>query len=730
MLTSPITTQIFSVRRMSCASCATRVEHVLSRLDGVEEAVVNFAAATVKVRYNPKLVQPSVLKEALDKQSYILDIQDDKDLLKAKTLKQLRRYCLLAILLSIPIMVLGMAAMHVRYVAFLLALLSTPIVFFIGRDFHQSAWRQLKSRHLGMDALVSLSTLIAYTYSLIHTFFPKYWTSKGIETHLYYEAATMIITFVIIGRYLEEKAKKRTTAALQNLIGLQVSNATLVDYNGEQIEVAIDKIMKYDTLLVRPGEKIAVDGKIIEGTTYIDESMLSGESLPLYKQVGDKVFAGTINQKGSIKFQALEVGDNTVLAHIIKKVEEAQGSKAPIQRLTDRIASVFIPIIMVVAFTTFALWNIFGGADGFYLGLSCSIAVLVIACPCALGLATPTAISVGMGRAAEKGILFKDAESMEHLRKTDTIVLDKTGTLTKGTPQVKEFLQIEKSDIAMAVFKSLEQKSEHPLAQAVVIYLQDIPSVKIKDYHTHTGQGVTGVHLQTHYAIGTMAFIKDRGIHIPSHVEKQLYTWEQQALTVIAFADDKQLLALAALQDTLREDAVATLQTLKIKNIRVALLSGDSEAAVAAMAKQIGILDYRSRMLPQDKASYIAELQQKGYKVLMVGDGINDSPALAQADVSMAMGSGTDIAMEVANITLLHGDLQKIPIAIQLSHDIQKVIYQNLLWAFLYNAVSIPIAAGILYPSFGISLHPMLAAAAMSLSSVSVITNSLRLRKR
>jgi Cu2+-exporting ATPase len=705
------------------------VEQILSKLDGVEDAVVNFAASTVKVKFNPRLVQPSLFQEALGKQSYLLDIDGEKDLKNLATLGILKTKCMLAIALSIPVMVLGMTAMHNQYVPFILALLSVPIVFYFGWDFHQSAWSQLKSRHLGMDALVSLSTLIAFIYSLFNTFFPTYWTSKGLENHLYYEAATMIITFVLLGKFLEEKAKNRTTSALQKLIGLQSTSATLVDFNDMQLNVDIDKIMKYDTLLVRPGERIAVDGKIIEGSTYIDEHMLSGESLPIFKQVGDKVFAGTINQSGSIKFQANEVGSQTVLAHIIKHVEEAIGSKAPIQKLADRVASIFIPIVLLISVSTFILWNIFGGVDGFYIGLSCMIAVLVIACPCALGLATPTAISVGMGRAAEKGILYRNAECMEQLQNIDSIVIDKTGTLTTGTPQVVEIFQVLDNAIAMSIFKSIEQKSEHPLAKSIVSYLHEIPTVKIQNYQTYAGKGISGTFSEGKYFIGSIAFIKDNGILLSQSIEEKLTIWEQKAYSVIILSDDKQILAIAALQDSIRENVSSVIKYLEDKRINLSILSGDSDAAVASIAAQVGISVYHSRMLPQDKATFIAGLQQKGHKVLMVGDGINDSPALAQADVSIAMGSGTDIAMEVADITLLHGDLQKIPVAIELSENIYKVINQNLIWAFLYNIISIPIAAGILYPTFGYLLHPMLAAAAMSVSSVSVVTNSLRLRK-
>ena len=551
-----------------------------------------------------------------------------------------------------------------------------------------------------------------------------------MEPHVYFEAAAVIIAFILLGRTLEEKAKGDTTASLKKLIGLQPKNAIVVAADGTQTEIPISRIRVGDLLAVRPGEKIAVDGAVCEGDSYVDESMLSGEPLPVHKEPGTKVFAGTINQKGSFRFRAEKVGAATMLAQIIRMVQEAQGSKAPVQKLADKIAGIFVPAIIGIALLSFVLWLVFDPSGGMTHGILAAVTVLVIACPCALGLATPTAVMVGIGKGAEKGILIRDAVSLETAGKIDTVVLDKTGTLTEGKPVVTDIVWANGDDRAKAVFFSLEKLSEHPLADAVVHYFAGVPTLNVERFGSLTGKGIEGTVDGVRYFAGSRRLLDEQGIVVGKELNIEAQRLSAEAKSIVWFADSEQALAVAAIADRIKDSSVEAVRELQAAGIDVYMLTGDSRAAAGHIAEKAGIRNFEAEILPQDKAAFVKRLQTLGHKVAMAGDGINDSAALAQADLSIAMGGGSDIAMDVAQMTIISSDLRKIPEAIRLSKQTVRTIRQNLFWAFIYNLVGIPVAAGALYPVSGFLLNPMIAGAAMALSSVSVVANSLRLKYR
>ena len=574
------------------------------------------------------------------------------------------------------------------------------------------------------------STGIAYLFSLFNLVFPEFWLSRGVEPHVYFEAAAVIIAFILLGRTLEEKAKGDTTASLKKLIGLQPKNAIVVAADGTQTEIPISRIRVGDLLAVRPGEKIAVDGAVCEGDSYVDESMLSGEPLPVHKEPGTKVFAGTINQKGSFHFRAEKVGAATMLAQIIRMVQEAQGSKAPVQKLADKIAGIFVPAIIGIALLSFVLWLVFDPSGGLTHGILAAVTVLVIACPCALGLATPTAVMVGIGKGAEKGILIRDAVSLETAGKIDTVVMDKTGTLTEGKPVVTDIVWANGDDRAKAVFFSLEKLSEHPLADAVVHYFAGVPTLNVERFGSLTGKGIEGTVDGVRYFAGSRRLLDEQGIVVGKELNIEAQRLSAEAKSIVWFADSEQALAVAAIADRIKDSSVEAVRELQAAGIDVYMLTGDSRAVAGHIAEKAGIRHFEAEILPQDKAAFVKRLQTLGHKVAMAGDGINDSAALAQADLSIAMGGGSDIAMDVAQMTIISSDLRKIPEAIQLSKQTVRTIRQNLFWAFIYNLVGIPVAAGALYPVSGFLLNPMIAGAAMALSSVSVVANSLRLKYR
>ena len=735
MANNKIVKQTFPVLEMSCAACAARVDKTLNKQPGVLSATVNYAAATATVEYDTSLCSPEALKTAIQKAGYdlIVDIQpqepEEAEHTHTEKLHHQKVRTIWAILLSLPIALIGMFFMDIPYANYIMWILSTPVVFWLGRDFYINAWKQLKHRSANMDTLVANSTGIAYLFSLFNLFYPEFWLERGVQPHVYFEAASVIIAFILLGRLLEARAKDNTSAAIKKLIGLQPKTVTLLTPDGKQQEVSIEQIRVHDTLLVKPGEKIAVDGMVCEGNSYIDESMLSGEPVPVYKEKGSHVFAGTINQKGSFQFKAEKVGSDTMLAHIIHMVQEAQGSKAPVQKLVDKIAGIFVPVILCIALLSFVLWLILAPENGFTHGLLAAVTVLIIACPCALGLATPTAIMVGIGKGAEQGILIKDAESLETAKRIDTIVLDKTGTITEGQPTVNHMVWWNNSEEVRNIFYSLEKLSEHPLANAVTYHLKG-EFLPLTQFESITGQGVKACFNNQYYLAGNEQLLKTQGIRISSEQEETAVTFTHDAQTVIWFADEKQVLGIAAISDRIKETSREAISLLQQQGIDVVMLTGNNPSTAQAIARQAGINHYQAEVLPQQKAAYIKSLQQKGKCVAMVGDGINDSAALAQADLSIAMGKGSDIAMDVAKITLISSDLTKIPEAIRLSALTVRTIRQNLFWAFIYNLIGVPVAAGILFPINGFLLNPMLAGAAMAMSSVSVVTNSLRLRNK
>lgn len=733
--------ETFPVLGMSCAACAARVEKTLSGQPGVASAAVNYAAATVCVEYDRDETSPEVLQKAVRDAGYDLlaghgaDEAGEAEKARMEKYRSLKKRTVWAAVLSLPVFVVGMFFMDMPYAGYLMWALSTPVVFWLGRDFHANAWKQLRHGTSNMDTLVSCSTGIAYLFSVFNLFFPGFWLSRGIEPHVYFESSSVIIAFILLGRCLEERAKANTSGAVRKLMGLRPKTVRIVDGDGFR-EVPVGMINPGDILAVRPGERIAVDGTVTEGASYVDESMLSGEPLPVAKSADSKVYAGTINQKGSFRFMADAVGEDTLLSRIISMVQDAQGSKAPVQKLVDRIAAVFVPVIMGVAVLSFVLWMILDPEDGFTHGLLALVTVLIIACPCALGLATPTAIMVGIGKGAENGILIKDAESLEIARKTDVVVLDKTGTLTEGNPEVVHFLwnddAVPESEQAglNAVLYNLEKLSEHPLADAVVRYLDGAANAAISDFESVTGAGVKGRCSGESYFAGNKAFVGSAGAVIPERLSAETDRLALQGHTVIWFADSRRILAAMTVSDRVKQGSAEAVASLRRAGIDVWMLTGDNAMTAEAVASSTGISHFKSGILPQEKAGFVRELQEKGHVVAMAGDGINDSAALAQADLSIAMGRGSDIAMDVAKMTVISSDLRKIPEALQLSRMTVRTIRQNLFWAFIYNMIGVPIAAGILYPVNGFLLNPMIAGAAMAFSSVSVVTNSLRLRKK
>jgi len=724
----------FPVLDMTCASCAVSVESILKSQQGVVSAAVNLATATVIVEYIPGVVEPLDLKKTVQSIGYDLLVEEDKD--EANTIEnlQLEKFALLkrktyfALALSAPIVLISMFFMNMPFANAIMWVLSTPVVLWLGSDFFINAWKQAKHRTANMDTLVALSTGVAYLFSVFNTVFPSFWNQRGLHAHVYFEAAAVVIAFILLGKLLEEKAKGNTSTAIKKLMGLQPKSVTIVHEGGHQKEVPIEQVEIGNIILVKPGEKIAVDGTLISGNSYVDESMLSGEPVPVLKIENEKVFSGTINQKGSFQFKAEKIGSDTMLAQIIKMVQNAQGSKAPVQKLVDKIAGVFVPVVILIAIASFIIWNIFGGENGFTEGLLALVTVLVIACPCALGLATPTAIMVGVGKGAEMGILIKDAESLEQAKKINTIILDKTGTITEGKPIVTNEFWSDDNNQLKQIFFSIEKLSEHPLADAVVKHLHLQTKTTLSNFESITGKGVKATFDGETYFVGNKSLLDEIGTTIDDSLLKNAEQWGNEAKTVIWFFTSKKALSVYAITDQIKANSKNAIAQLQQNGIDVFMLTGDNETTAKAIAESVGINHYKANVLPEQKAAFVKQLQLAGKVVAMVGDGINDSTALAQADVSIAMGKGSDIAIDVAKMTIISSDLGKIPDAIRLSKLTVATIKQNLFWAFIYNLIGIPIAAGILYPLNGFLLNPMIAGAAMALSSVSVVSNSLRLK--
>ena len=715
---------------MGCAACVARVEGALKGAKGVSGVNVSLASNTAQVDYDPAVTTPGELQKTVRDAGYdlLVDGTDDEadseaEIARQDAYKALEKDTLLAGILAALVMLLGMGFRDFPGKGFVLWALATPVVFWCGRRFFKAGFSALRHGSANMDTLVALSVSISYLFSVFNLLFPQVWTSQGLEAHLYFESATMIVAFILVGRLLEERAKHSTTAAIRALMGLQPKEAPARP--GEQI-------------LVKPGERLGVDGTVVDGTSYVDESMLTGEPVPALKQAGGKVYAGTINQKGALTVRVEKVGGDTLLSGIIRMVRDAQGSKAPIQKTVDRIAAVFVPVIIGLSLLTLLIWALSGEVT---LGLLAMVTVLVIACPCSLGLATPTAIIAGIGNGASKGILIKDAESLQLARKVDAVVMDKTGTLTEGKPSVVESVwdpavttEDDPSELNLRdVLYALEHRSDHPLAIAVCESLRGCEDLPVEGFEAILGKGIAGTVAGTRYYVGNLELLHEVLGSIPEvtnpMVADSIGTWMDAGYTVTLLFDRSKVHGVLALSDELKDTSIQAVKALQAQGIEIHMLTGDNEVAARHIAIATDIRHVKAHVLPQDKAEYVKSLQAAGKKVAMVGDGINDSAALAQADLGIAMGQGSDIAIDTAQVTIVSSDLTKIRDLIRLSRRTVAVIRENLFWAFFYNLLAVPVAAGVLYPFTGFLLNPMVAAACMALSSICVVTNSLRLRK-
>jgi len=727
----------FPVTGMSCASCSASVESILKATDGVIDASVNYANENAWAEYDEAVTSPEKLQKEVQSIGYDLIIDEDdstqlQEEIHLKHYKEVKYRTIWASIFALPVFIIGMFFMNIPYGNWISMVLTIPVLFWFGRNFFINAWKQVRHGKANMDTLVALSTGIAFVFSVFNTVNPAFWQNRGLEAHVYYEAAAVIIAFISLGKLLEERAKSNTSSAIKKLMNLQPKTVRIL-IEEKEVDIPVSEVVKGNVIIVRPGERIPVDGKLISGLSYVDESMINGEPIPVQKQLNDQVFSGTVNQKGSFQFIAEKVGSETLLSHIIKMVQEAQGSKAPVQRLVDKVAGIFVPIVIGISILTFAAWMTFGGEDAFTYALLTSITVLVIACPCALGLATPTAIMVGIGKGAENNILIKDAESLELGYKVNALILDKTGTITEGKPKVVAFEWneefVDKEDLKRILY-DLEVQSEHPLAEAVIneLKLNAITGIQTEHFESLTARGVKGVFNNTNYFVGNKKLMDDNNIQFTELLSQKAAKFQSLANTVIYFANSEKVLAVIAIADQIKTTSIKAVSQLQKMGIEVYMLTGDNKQTAAAVAKEVGIEKFKAEVQPSEKADFVKDLQKQGLIVAMVGDGINDSQALAQADVSIAMGKGSDIAMDVAKMTLITSDLQSIPKALRLSKKTVKTIRQNLFWAFIYNIIGIPLAAGVLYFYNGFLLDPMIAGAAMALSSVSVVSNSLRLK--
>ena len=733
-------TVILPIGGMSCASCAARIERNLKKLNGVTDAAVNFGTEKASVEYIPSLVDLQTVKKTIIDTGYTVIEAEEKNLLdidrerREGELRILKNELIESASLSIFI-VIGSMQMFIPHfpsiphsmMNSILFILTTFVQFKCGSRFYVGAWAALKHLGTDMNVLVAVGTTTAYLYSAFVTFFPTIF--PGAESEVYYDTAAVIITLILLGRYLEQRAKGRTSEAIKKLMGLQAKSAKVIR-NGEEIEVPIETLIAGDIVAVRPGEKIPVDGEIIEGNGAIDESMLTGESMPVDKKIGDTIIGATINRDGFIKFRTTRIGKDTLLSQIIKTVEEAQGSKAPIQRLADKVAGIFVPTVIGIAVATFFIWYLSG--QSFTMAMLAFVGVLIIACPCALGLATPTAIIVGTGKGAENGILIKGGESLETAHKIDTIVFDKTGTLTAGKPSVTDIITngIIVQDDLLKLAASAEAGSEHPYGIAIVTKAQEkeIKPYGIEEFKVFPGHGIKAKIEGMTILMGNEKKMSEEGINLNGFKEKA-DELSSHGKTPMYVAINNEMAGIIAVADTLKKDSIEAIRELQDMGLEVIMITGDNIRTAEAIAKETGIKRVLAEVLPQDKAEEVKRLQKEGKVVAMVGDGINDAPSLAQADVGIAIGAGTDIAIESSDITLIRNDMRGVSTAIRLSRQTMKTIKQNLFWAFIYNILGIPIAAGILYPFYGILLKPIFAAAAMAFSSVSVVTNSLRLKR-
>ena len=750
-------TLTLKLRGMSCASCANSIEKAIRSVPGVSEANVNFGVEQATVKYDPRKANIEKIQDAVDAAGYsAFSLQDqemitgeDDDVIAhrlAESRNLIRKVWVGGAISTI--LVVGSLSMMTGIDLPLIPawlsnqwfqlVLTAPVQFWCGYSFYINSWKALKHHAATMDTLIALGTSAAYFFSLFATLFPNFFINQGLMPEVYYETAAVVITLILIGRLFEHRARGQTSEAIRKLIGLQARDARVIR-DGQEIDIPIQEVTINDIILVRPGEKIPVDGEVVEGSSTVDEAMVTGESLPVKKQLGDEVIGTTINKTGSFKFRATRVGKDMFLSQIVKLVQEAQGSKAPIQRLADRVTGWFVPVVIALAIATFVIWfNVMGNLT---LALITTVGVLIIACPCALGLATPTSVMVGTGKGAENGILIKSAGSLELAHKIKTIVLDKTGTLTQGKPVVTDFVTVygtangnELKLLRLAA--AVERQSEHPLAEAVVNYAHQqqvnliaaqfkaMPSAS--DFVANAGSGVQGIVSDHLVQIGTQRWMEEMGINTHA-LEKHKAAWEAAGKTAVWIAVNGEMQGLLGIADALKPSSIAAVKALQKLGLEVVMLTGDNRPTAEAIAKEVNIKRVFAEVRPDQKARQVKALQSKGI-VAMVGDGINDAPALAQADVGIAIGTGTDVAIAASDITLISGDLQGIVTAIQLSRATMRNIRQNLFFAFVYNVAGIPIAAGILFPIFGWLLNPIIAGGAMAFSSVSVVTNALRLR--
>jgi len=728
------------INGMHCASCAVNISRNLEKIDGVKTAFVNYANEQASISFDQQKVTQAKLIQTITKLGYqaLSDNQATENLSvknRKRSLKEMKfKLWVGGILTALLVLNMFMLLPGLASSPWLLWLLATPIQFWVGKRFYQGAWSALKVGATNMDTLVVLGTSVAYFYSVFVVFLDNWFEGQELDTHLYFETAGAVITFVLLGKFLEMMAKDRTSTVLKKLLGLQVSNA-LVWRQGNWLKLPLKELVEGDRVLVKPGQKIPVDGVVVVGASAVDESMLTGESLPVNKLVGDRVVGATLNQSGVLEVKASNLGEKSVLANIIKLVKQAQGSRPPIQALVDRVAGVFVPVVLVLSILTLIGWLVLGGENKFLLALSSMMSVLIIACPCALGLATPTSLMVGVGRAAELGILIKDAQSLELATKVKAIVFDKTGTLTCGLPQADNvfFPQSTLSKLeVVSLTKSVEELSQHPLASAITKYClaqyKKLQNLKVKDFHDLAGRGVEAKVENKAVVIGTMELFKQIGIMIDHQHQVLADDWRRKSQTVVFVAVEKQLVAMFGLTDQLRLEASKLIKDLKKRKIVPIMLTGDKKMTATVFAQKLGIDQVVAEVMPEQKANTISSLRRQYGVVAMVGDGINDAPALAGADLSIAMGSGTDVAIESSSITLLRNDLKLVMTTIALSKATMNNIKQNLFWAFGYNLILIPVAMGVFFPFTGWLLNPGLAGLAMAFSSVSVVINALRLK--
>lgn len=733
-----------SVGGMTCAACVRRVESALESLDGVTDVAVNLATGRATLVHEPDWAGVEWLKRVVSDSGYEFlgvpeaSLEDPSEEARIRDIKELSTKFIVGVVLS-AIIFLGsmqdwfpyLRSIPRQIMLLFLFVLTTPVVFWVGSRFISGAIKAARQKTTDMNTLVAVGALSAYLYSTLATFVPQLFSGAGIAPHVYFDGSAMIITLILLGRLLEAKAKGKTSMAIKRLMGLKPRTARVIR-DGKEMDIPVDAVTKGDLILVRPGEKIPTDGVIVSGSSAIDESMLTGESIPVAKENGKEVFAATLNKTGSFTFRATKVGAETALAQIIRLVEEAQGSKAPIQRLADKVASIFVPVVFGIAVLTFVIWYFFVPEPMFSRALLNFVSVLIIACPCAMGLATPTAVMVGTGLGAENGILIKGGESLENAYKLTTIAFDKTGTLTRGEPEVTDILPasgIEQEDI-LEIAVSIEAVSEHPLAQAIVDKGRElnITPKKVHDFEALSGLGARAVLNKRECILGNLRLMEKEGM-VMNGLDQEVKRFASEGKTCVFVAKEGQIVGLMAFLDVPKVSAGQAVATLKAMGLRTVMITGDNENTAHAIGDALGIDQILADVLPGDKADEVRRLKTQGQVVAMVGDGINDAPALTTADIGIAIGAGTDVAMEASDITLIRDDLRAVPMAIRLSFKTMKVIKQNLFWAFFYNSLGIPIAAGILYPFFGILLNPVFAAAAMAMSSVSVVGNSLRLRR-